>query len=280
MSPAAKPRVSAPPLDAVAGDTLRGWKCARKRLLRHGARRGDVHQWRIATRRLFAAERLLAPSAVMRLRPTPLERELQRAFRAAGRVRDAHVGLALAREFAPTHPVARAVAVALRQRLPRQRRKLRRRLERVRITRLRRIMDGWSIVRAGGKAADAAAARRSVARLTQARRRIARALASIPPHADPGALHRLRIEVKHARYMSGLCAAQPSANPGEAAGRRLADWQRELGIIADLGAFDAHAERYALDDPTRAADVRRLRRALAQRQRRLVASFLRRHRVA
>lgn len=277
MSPAAKPRESAPSLDAVARDMLRRWKRARERVLEHGARRGDVHQWRIATRRLLAAERLLAPSATLGRAPTPLERELRRAFRAAGRIRDAHVGLELAREFATTHPVALEVAAALRGRIPRQRRKLRRRLGRVRISRLRRIIDDGSIARPGGQSPDAAAARRASARLALARRRIARTLGLIPARAGPGALHRLRVEVKHARYMTDLLAARTAPTTGTVTGPHLAEWQRQLGAIADLDAFDAHVERHAHDDPTRAADLRRLRRALAQRQRRLVAQFLRRH---
>jgi len=272
ISPKPKPREASPDLAAIARDALRDWKVARQRVLERGARRGDVHDWRIATRRLLAAERLIAPyPAATRGRAT-LESELQRAFRAAGRVRDAHIGIALAREFAPALPVAGHVAATLRGRLPRRRRKLRRRLEQVRITRLRRVMQAWSL------ASGDALARRATGRLAGAQRRLERALATVPPRGDASALHRLRIEVKHARYMADGLATYGAGAGRAPAVRRLADWQRELGAIADLAAFDAEVERYARSEPTRAADAVRLRRALAQRQRRLARSFLRRQR--
>ncbi len=275
MTPAAKAREAVPALDTVARETLRSWKRARDRVLEFDARRGDVHQWRIATRRLLAAEQLLAPASDIRQGPTPLERELGRAFRAAGRVRDAQVSIALARGFAAAHPVARAIGGALRRRLPRRRCKLQRRLEQVRVARLRRIVDGWNPAQARGKPAETASAR-----LSRARRRIASALDSVPQRAAPGALHRLRLEVKQARYMADIVAMRLPAKPGHRVEPPLADWQRELGAIADLAAFDAHLERYARREPARATELRRLRRALLQRQRQLVATFLRRRLVA
>lgn len=197
-----------------------------------------------------------------------------------------YIGIALAREFAPAHPVARDVAAALRRRLRLRQRKLQLRPEQVRTTRLSRIMRTWSVAsgrapargKASGDMSGEARARRAIGRLAAARKRVDRALATVAPGGNPGALHRLRNEVKHARYMADALATQRAEVGRGPADRRLADWQRELAAIADLRAFDAVVERYARDDPTRAVDGGRLRTALAERQRQLARSLLRRHR--
>ncbi len=133
----------------------------------------------------------------------------------------------------------------------------------------------------GSKPDGDAIERRAAARLAQAQRRTSRGLASATPSAEPGALHRLRIDVKQARYMASIFATLPAARGIDAGTMRsLVAWQGELGTIADLAAFDAEVERFDRDEPASAGDVAGLRRALARQQRQLVRSFVHRRQRA
>jgi CHAD domain-containing protein len=265
-------------LDKLARETLVSWMAARRKVLERNARRGDIHAWRVATRRLSAVARLLAPARD----GAALDDELRRAFRAAGRLREDEVCIDLARRFVARHEVAKTLAAWLARRQPRRRRRALRRIGRVDAARVRRIVRGWLGPPGGGQKAlalRAAAAQRAARRLTTALQDLEAARAALSARSAPHALHRLRIGVKNVRYMADCLAGLPGGDADAALAQRLAARQAALGEIADLAALVDALDRFARNTAGPPSEVAALRRELIRRQRRCCAGVLRRWRA-
>ncbi|MCU0759410.1 MAG: CHAD domain-containing protein [Steroidobacteraceae bacterium] len=250
-------------VDALLRAALRDWRAASRDALRGNARRGDVHAWRIATRRLLAlADAGLEPAASRRI-----ERELRRAFRASGKLRDAQVGIDLARAMAPADPCALGLASWLRHRVPRWRRRLLVRLAEVERRRVSRIVErDLPTSRPDIEARGALAFERCDAALRKVRTRRARLTLASPPSDS----HRLRVAVKRARYLSEAVARLPRGVRYAATARALARQQRALGEVADLAVLQDRLAQFARRHPGDAGEAQVFGRALRRRQ---VASF-------
>lgn len=255
---------------ALLRSRMRDWQCAARRTLRGEARRRDVHAWRVATRRLLVlADAVLEPASGRRI-----ARELRPGFRAAGRLRDAQVGIDLARALAPQNACARALASWLRHRLARRRRRLLRRLRAVDRRELSRTLER---VLRKPRWDEPARRARVLERCDEALRQVRLRRARLGSAVSPPASHRLRIAVKRARYLSESAACLPGGDRYAAIARRLARHQRALGEVADLIVLEEQLERFVrrrpeCDDDEAAA----LRRILQARQRaRLRAALIR-----
>jgi CHAD domain-containing protein len=256
----------------VISEGLRDWRAARRRVLRGRARRDDVHDWRVATRRLLALEDLFAHGR----RRGRLERMLRRAFRAAGRLRDAQICIGLASGTDAGTLASPELARWLRRRLPKLRRRVVRRQERLAPDEIRNEVQRWL-----GSGSSADATRRSHRASKLAGRRVAAALRGVDrertrlgPRSPATALHRLRIRVKRARYMLEAALAAGIAAPRAGAARALVAAQRRLGEIADLQALWIVADRRARKVAPGDAEMRRLLRAIEARRERLCRRFL------
>jgi CHAD domain-containing protein len=198
-----------------------------------------THALRICTRKAQTALRTLGGEGE---RSRRMSRRLARVRRRAASVRrcDAHAALLerLAHDSeTPFSPIAAVGAEWLSAALARERRGESRRLRRTcaRFARGGFARDGRRIVRSvrRGRPADLAEVARLAARAGGA---ALRARLGSGGH-DLEGLHRLRVELKHARYAIELLGGAE----GEPAARRLARVQNLLGDINDLGELRERA---------------------------------------
>jgi CHAD domain-containing protein len=257
---------------AIVGEGLRAWSVARRAVLRRGARRDDVHDWRVATRRMLAREELFAPAR----RRGRLERTLRRAFRAAGRLRDAQVCVGLAGGKGAAALASPDLERWLRGRLPKLRRRVLRRVKAVAPGEVQTEARHWlgNGGRAGASQRSRHATRSGGARVAAALIGVDRERVRLGPRSPATDLHRLRIRVKRARYLLEAAQAAGITTPRPAALRRLVAAQRRLGEIADLEALGVAAERRGRKAGPRDAEARRLQRAIEIRRARLCREFL------
>lgn len=253
----------------AARKTLDDWKAARRRVLRSGATRNAVHEWRICTRRLLALEALLSPRAVP-ARGGPLGAMLHDAFHASGRLRDAQLIRRSMSALADAFPAAARLARHEKRRIPRLERHLLRELRRLSGADLGRIIEGWQ-PRDDGDPRQVHAIRAG-RRLLAEHRRLAR-----PPagHIAPHALHRHRIGLKRVRYMAELCRAAGCRLPGGLDAARLAALQRGLGRLTDLDMELRALSGFIEDHPKWRRPASGLRRELRRLRRQELDALLR-----
>ena len=249
---------------------LREWRACRRRVLDRGARRGDVHDWRVATRRLRAA----AEAGLPKRAAAKLDELLEASFDAAGELRDAQLGALLARDLGDGQPCALALAKWLRGRVPKLRRRLLRRLRALQPGDVRRVLSQG---RRGEARAAQAGASRIPRPLADGLRAVDDERGLLDLRSPPNALHRLRLAVKAACYLAERAAAQPGAPPLASVTARLARSQRALGAVADLGVLLEQFEAFARRHPERARGGAAFARGLRRRQRALARGALQRH---
>lgn len=242
---------------------------------RHGFSREDVHQLRVAARRLRSEWELVAGLApglpVKRVR-----RRLNRWLQACSLLRDTQVQL----EFLESRAAAFPESLGFRRALARKERKGARKLDR----QLRRV--------------DRLALRESVCKLCQRLRRSSRpgmprndwearagrALAKAAARVslrlkavDPGearTLHQVRVAFKRYRYLREAlpCTLSGLDEQTENAHR---DYQRRMGEIQDTQVLREALRDYLADHPGEAGPLRRLAGFLDRRRRALIAGFMR-----
>lgn len=247
-------------LSQVARRELEDWKAARRRVLRSGATRGAVHEWRIRTRRLLALEALLAPRGAA-ARGDLLHAELHDAFHASGRLRDAQLNRRAMKTLSCSIPEAARLARHEKERLPRLERRLLRELRRLSIVRIRRIVEAWLPPDSGD--GETAILTRAERRLLSGHRRAARPLAS---HTAPHDLHRRRIHLKQVRYMAELWRAAGRPLPRGMGPARLTRLQAGLGALTDIDMQLRAVSRFAADHPQWHPAARALRSELRRRR--------------
>jgi CHAD domain-containing protein len=220
-----------------------------------------LHDWRIATRRLLAAEFLWASGneATAKSSVRALTRD---AFRAAGRLRDTEVCIGLAASLAGRFVAAAAMARWLRESLPRRRQRAARKLGRVDVRQVRAATESWRV--------NGHAERRAL----RAGQQCARALARMTPRSDLAELHRVRVRLKTLRYILELRPlATAEASPALPL-RKLIALQKRLGTIADDSVLVRAMERFVEEQPARRQELLSLHRHVARRQARRVQRFL------
>jgi CHAD domain-containing protein len=249
---------------ATIEQQLEQWRDARRRVLRRHAGRASVHAWRVASRRLFALEQLLAPHPASR-QGASLRSCLHDAFHAAGEVRDAQLAIQQLESLAAAFPAAARLASHLRRQLRHRRRAA---CERIRAARPRMLRDVAATWRAASaQRFERVAAVRAAHRLAQAQR-----VGQRRPRRDSSAvsIHRQRIRLKQLRYMTALYRAAA----GDAAGLqplpRLAGWQVRLGKITDIQMLLGSMQRYGSAHRRWRVEAAPLRAHLQRRRRQLL----------
>ena len=266
-------RNSATALDKAVRRAWRDWHAITLKARRDPGSRRLVHRFRIATRRLLAAEDLLgtAPPG------SSIRGQLEPAFRSAGRIRNLQICRAELAGLETRYQAAPAVARAARQRLPALARRFRHELQALKP---RKVRQAVRRIRARLRAADGSATarrRRSLAlasalgRHHEARRRLDRLARGLRPDSDAAALHALRLQIKGVRYMSELLASLDAGAPRPAPA--LDTWQRALGAITDLRPVLREIERCRTNREPPEAALRPLRQQVLRSQRRRILAL-------
>jgi hypothetical protein len=249
---------------AIIEQELAQWRDARRRVLRRHAGRASVHAWRIASRRLFALEQLLAPHPSSRHDPT-MRKCLHRAFHAAGRLRDAQLAIPQLESLSVAFPAAARLATHLERQLQHLRRAAHERIRAIKPRVLRDIAAAWRV--ASTQRFEHIAARRAARRLADAQR--------VPgwwPRHDSSAasIHHQRIRLKQVRYMTALQSAAASGAARWPPLPRLAGWQMRLGKITDIQVLLGLMQRYGSRHRKWRVEVAPLRRHLQRGRRQLL----------
>jgi CHAD domain-containing protein len=268
-------RVAAGPYLAKALEDR--WQTYRKQLRQCQARFSEegVHELRVATRRLLAQFVLLsnvAPSASLE----KARRILKRRLADLGDLRDTQVQRLFVEQHADRFPETDGLRRWLRRR---ERRLIKSAVGKVKHfsakkleKRLAAITEGLLATRRGARTQErlcAAAFRATTAAFAEAvKRRRAIDL------ADLGTIHQTRIAFKRFRYMV------ESLSPGltgltKRQLRRLAYYQRKMGIIQDLEVIQRCVRQFAREQPGTQAELRPFCSYLRQRRRRALQGFVR-----
>lgn len=246
-----------PGFAGISRDTLRRWQAARRRVLDSRSDPAAVHDLRTSTRRLLAAEHLLAPTAMRRR----LARQLDDAFHAAGRLRNAQLSAQELQELSIAVPPAARLARHEARRIPALSRRLQRGLRDLHPARMADIVEQW-LHPARGDTESVLAER--------ARRRLHAQLpwmaAPTPTQTTTHALHRRRIRLKQLRYMAELTQAAGTTLSAPLLLKRLAALQERLGAVTDVDMELRAVARFAARHPHWGEDARALRAGLLQRR--------------
>jgi CHAD domain-containing protein len=275
MNPGGKKNepLSARALDKAVRRNWREWHAVTVKARRDPGSRRLVHRFRIATRRLLAAEDLLgtAPPG------SPIRDRLDAAFRAAGRIRDLQICRSELATFDDRYEAARTVARAARKRLPALVQRLRHELRAVKSGDVRAAVRRLRArLRPAEESAPARRARArvlasSLLRRREALRQLERFARGLGPDTDDAALHSLRLRLKGVRYMSELLGSL------DADSRRMMQpfdaWQRALGGITDQRAVLREMDRCRIhrDAPEEALAL--LRQHVLRTERRLIRAL-------
>lgn len=245
---------------AGAEETLRLWRESRRHLVKRRAARTSLHSWRLCTRRLLALEALLAPRTA-RSTAGKFAASLGCAFHAAGRLRDTQVAILQLKKLEQRFPEARRLARHLQCDVPRQQKKVTRRVRALSYRRLREDVETWNLPTSTRAARNTVA--RATRRLASAERRVTALLGRQPTDRQ---LHKLRLQLKLIRYMMELgrtmgIGAQPRWSL--LAIRRM---QQTLGDVTDMTVMQDIVGKFASShDPWR-EKAEGLRRYLARQQ--------------
>jgi CHAD domain-containing protein len=252
---------------AAIEQTLTQWRDARRRVLRRHAGQSSVHAWRIAARRLFAIEQLLAPATATRRNAT-VRKTLRGAFDASGKLRDTQLAICHLESLAPEFPAAARLVRHLQRRLPKQRRLVTDRIRDIKPRELRRVAAAWN--GAGAPHFDQATRLRALHRLSEAEHVLQ---GSMRRNGTAASIHRQRIQLKSLRYMTELHCAAGGAAPRSTRLLRLTGRQDQLGRITDLQMLLKSMERYGSRHRRWLQEAAPLRRHV-QRQRRQLLNQL------
>lgn len=253
-------------LAAAAAQVFADWRHARRRLIRRHAGKSAVHAWRIASRRLFAVEELLAPAAAPRR--SAAHRLLEDAFHAAGQLRDVQLAIDRLQRLARRFPAAERLAGHLRRALPRRRDRVRRLVRKIRPRDVRAILLRLQVLR------DPDVARlgiRAARRLERAHSRLRRAAGcSRTAHS----LHGYRVQLKSLRYMREFGRAGGLHPPSRRGGTpRIARLQHQLGRATDLRVLLQKIDRFGHRHPVWRREAASLRGHLLRQHQRLLESL-------
>ncbi|MCC6994079.1 MAG: CHAD domain-containing protein [Deltaproteobacteria bacterium] len=246
-------------VDGLTEDTPLGEAAARLTLARlHDVRRyqqavlsrrgaADVHDMRVATRRLRAALRLLARGDAAEARAERLGRRVKRLQDALGEVRDLHVRAelvaALRAELGPAAPAhaLQALLAEARARLPDREQGLVSALGRWEMRTVPQLMAELEGLAHGGRLGGGRLVRRLGVELERVLRRARVALRTL----DEAPAHALRIAAKRLRYQLELVDGVVGGAPVLLA--ELVPLQELLGQLHDrdvlIGALEALAEQ-------------------------------------
>jgi len=233
-----------------------------------------VHELRIEIRRLLSLLDLLQALGVAGDRAR-LRRVVKKRLDAFDELRDTHVQLSLLKPMWRDCPEARPLRKLLVRSETRAVTRLTRKLRDARLNRLNRRLKRLEAElhpRPGAVSSRAASRRQAATALRIAFEHVRQLRRRVRPD-DTATIHRLRIAFKQYRYMSELLVPMvPWLSP-----RRL-KWMKAYqdlaGNIQDLEVLLGRVTQTVKDRELPAADVRRLRRQLAQHQRKAVAAFL------
>jgi CHAD domain-containing protein len=231
------------------------------------ARQGDIHELRIATRRMLALvafSAALAPSGKWR----GLERELRRPFRECARLRDLQATRAHLRKMRGSGAALRLVLAEMNEAVRRHRRRTAERLAALRPRRTCR-----KIIRLAQRRAVAPRTGEAVSACLDRSRRAVRTACGRMAAGDVKALHRARVAIKIYRYQLELSGSL-GAGARAADLRTMRRLQKELGAITDLELLRRELKRHARRHPRyrrRLADTRR--RLERERERRFARSL-------
>lgn len=263
-------------LERALAVTWRDVRATRKRLRRNPQSRTAVHDFRIAVRRVLTAADLLGLHNIRAIDRTT--GKMTRAFKAAGKLRDAQISAAALAALETRHPIARRVRRSLDKDTG------------PRATRLRRRLDacgGRDLDEAARKSGHALANLRDGAGtpktpalqvLAGAQRDLDRHGLDILANNDPGALHLFRVSLKRVRYMREWLKPWLATPEDKALQRRLRAQQAVLGEIADARAVIRAVDDWSAGKPARLAACQALRAELLQRAQERAAAFLSRYR--
>ncbi len=210
-------------------------------------RDADVHDMRVATRRLRAALRLLARGEAAEARAERLERRVKRLQDALGEVRDLHVRVelvtALRAELGPAAPghALEALLAEARSRLPDREQALVSALGRWEMRTVPQLMAELEGMAHGGRLGGGRLVRRLGAALERLLRRARVALRTL----DEAPSHAVRIAAKQLRYQLELVDGVVAGAPVLLA--ELVPLQELLGQLHDrdvlIGALEQLAEQ-------------------------------------
>jgi CHAD domain-containing protein len=227
------------------------------------ARQGDVHELRIATRRMLALVEfaaVLAPSGKWRA----LQRELRRPFRKCARLRDLQATRVHLRRMRAANPALQIALLEMNGDVRRHRRRTANQLAAVQsrktCQKIMRLARRGSVALPVGAAVNACldSSRRAV---RAARRRMA--------NGGLRELHRARVAIKVCRYQLELAGAL-GAGPPVAELRTMRRLQKEFGAITDLELLRRELKRCARRHPGQRCALAGIRRRIErERGRRL-----------
>ena len=247
---------------AAATQALEAWRNARRSLVRRHAARSAVHAWRIASRRLFALEQLLAPAAAGKR--DALQSLLDDAFHAAGKLRDAQLAIRQLDQLGKRFAAADRLRHDLHRHLDRRRRNTSDAVRDIHPRVVRRLVGDWL------DAPEPRLALRASRRLTAASRQ---AMPASRMMDTAPSLHRYRVRLKALRYMGEFCVA--AGLPGASTRPSAASLQRRLGVITDLQVLLRMIDRFGSSHRRWMATAAALRQHLWRRRARHLAALSR-----
>jgi CHAD domain-containing protein len=257
-------------LAAATNDCWRSWCRAHRRAIEGGARRGAVHEWRVATRRLLAALALTDAASNFRSH-RKAERLVRCAFRATGRLRDVQVCILFAMDYQSHHAAAEAFQEWLRDRLPKLRARVVRRLQELDTAAVAKCVRKLRRTLAENEEQSLASA---ITHVAAARRTLAHSGEAVSRQTPLPALHELRVEIKRLRYAAEFLRPFLRTHGDDDILRLLPAWQDSLGDILDREVLVRMIERYRSKHSCRARVLDPWQMQLRREQRKLVARFV------
>lgn len=201
-----------------------------------------------------------------------------RAFRAAGKLRDAQISAAALAALETRHPIARRIRKSLDQETGPRARRLLRRLDACGSRDLneaaRRSEHALANLRHRASTPDMPA----LQVFASAQRDLDRHGLEILDDNDPAALHLFRVSLKRVRYMSECLKPWLSAAGDKALRRKMRAQQTALGEIADVRAVVRAVEDWSDGKPARQAACQSLHDELLQRAQARASVFLGKYR--
>jgi CHAD domain-containing protein len=230
-------------------------------------RQGDIHELRIATRRMLALTEFaaaLAPSGKWRA----LVRELRRPFAKCARLRDLQATRMHLRLMRGDNRILQAMLEEMNDAVRRHRRRTAQRLETVRpgktCRKIMRLAQRRSVAPRTGSAVNTCLDRSQ---------RAVRAACRRMQTGGLEALHGARIAIKVYRYQLELAGTLGAgARPAEL--RTMRRLQKEFGAITDLELLRQEVKRYARRHPRRGRALAVTRRSLERERKQRFARAL------
>ncbi len=251
------------------------WKRYRKQLKRcqHECSPGAIHAFRVETRRLVSTLELLGGFLPPR-RVERAQRILKRHRDAFDDLRDTQVQLSAIGTMRRTFPALRPFYACLREREERLTRKTRKRLTKVRTSRLGKLVAACrrEVEKQLTKCTPPKALAVLLRSVDRAFRRTRQLRARIDAR-DTGTIHRTRVAFKKFRYMVETLAEHLPAVTEQ----RLAEmhhYQTVMGEIQDAEVLLATLDKFLLQQEIKPGAMRRFRVELLRRRQQLIRVYL------